>query len=166
MNSATDRLARRRSGWFADRPIAVKILAMIALSACVGVLLCAVAASRIGTLAESQSDLYPGHVLAFSDLDAIQATYEELGQGYTSYFLADPAGRQQLKPQLERGRVVLGTQLDAYEGFTEHPDRFAARRADVRTYFEVADRSWRRWTPGTSAQRAPPPGRWSRCRTP
>jgi methyl-accepting chemotaxis protein len=57
--------ARRRAGWFANRPIAVKILATIAFSASVGVLLC---------------------VVAFSDLDKIENTFEAVRQGYTAYF--------------------------------------------------------------------------------
>src|SRR3954449_8535383 len=134
MSSATDHPARRRGGWFADRPIGVKILAMIAFSASVGVLLCAVAVGRISTLADSQHDLYQGHVVAFSDLDDVQATYEKLRQGYTSYFLADTATRSRLKPQLAQGRAGLEHQLDAYEQLTEHPDLFGTLRGDVTKY--------------------------------
>src|SRR4051794_28966125 len=78
MNATATRPGRRRGGWFADRPIGVKILAMIAFSGLVGVLLCALAVNRIDALDQSQRDLYGGHVVALSDLDAIQATYEEL----------------------------------------------------------------------------------------
>src|SRR3954468_2501152 len=88
---------RRRSRWFADRPIAFKILAMIAFSGSVGILLCAVAVGRIGSLDDSQRDLYQGHVVAFSDLDTIQATYEQIRQGYTAYYLADAATRTTIK---------------------------------------------------------------------
>src|SRR5215218_5151808 len=95
---------RRRSHWFADRPIAVKILATIAFSASVGVVLCLVAVGRINALDESQQDLYQGHLVALSDLDAIQGTYEEVRQGYTSYFLADPATRTALTSHLSEVR--------------------------------------------------------------
>jgi methyl-accepting chemotaxis protein len=62
---------RRRAGWFANRPIAVTILAPIAFGASVGLLLCFVAVARIDTLDASQRDMYEGHVVAFSDLDRI-----------------------------------------------------------------------------------------------
>ena len=71
----------RRRRWFADRPIAVKILSVIAFSASVGVLLCVVAVGRIDALDASQRDMYEGHVVAFSDLDAIQNTFEASGRG-------------------------------------------------------------------------------------
>src|SRR5689334_16175086 len=99
--------ARRRARWFADRPIGVKILSMIAFSASVGVLLCIVGVGRIGTLSTAQQDIYDNHVVAFSDLDAVQETYEGIRQGYTAYFLADPATRATLKPQLAAGRTQL-----------------------------------------------------------
>src|SRR3954452_10302484 len=111
---------RRRGRWFTDRPIAVKILATIAFSASVGVVLCLVAVGRISALDASQRDLYEGHVVALSDLDAIQATYEEVRQGYTSYFLADAPTRAALKPQLAAGRQKLDAQIAAYEKLTEH----------------------------------------------
>src|SRR6476620_3781220 len=104
----------RRARWFADRPIGLKIVAMIAFSASVGVLLCIVAVSRIGALSSAEQDLYDNHVVALSDLDTIQETYEGIRQGYTSYFLADTATRAMLKPQLAAGRTKLDAELDAY----------------------------------------------------
>ncbi|MGY1824710.1 methyl-accepting chemotaxis protein [Geodermatophilus sp. SYSU D00079] len=129
----------RRSGWFADRPIAVKILSILSFSAAVGVLLCAVAVGRISALDDSQRDMYEGSVVAFSDLDAAQATYESVRQGYTAYFLADPPTRTALKSRLAEGKAQLAEQLDGYAGITEHPDRFAALRADVEGYLQVSD---------------------------
>src|SRR4051812_42976793 len=129
--------ARRRARWFADRPIAFKIIATIAFSACVGVLLCVIAVGRIGALDASQRDLYEGHVVAFSDLDAIQNTYEEIRQGYTAYFLADTRTRAALKPQLAAGGQKLDAQFDAYAKLTEHPQRFATLRKDVEAYLAL-----------------------------
>ncbi|WP_448622036.1 methyl-accepting chemotaxis protein [Geodermatophilus sp. URMC 65] len=130
---------RSRASWFADLPIAAKILSIISFSALVGVLLCVVAVGRIGDLDESQRDMYQGSVVAFSDLDAIQATYEEVRQGYTAYFLADPVTRTSLKTQLAAGQAALGEQLDAYAQITEHPDRFTTLRGDMESYLEISD---------------------------
>src|SRR5690242_14571375 len=97
--SAAESASRRRSGWFANRPLAVKILATIAFSASVGVVLLVVAVSRIHAQSASEQDLYDNHVVAVTDLDSIQETYEAIRQGYTAYFLATPAQREQLTPQ-------------------------------------------------------------------
>src|SRR5512133_1312584 len=79
MSKSASPPARRRAGWFANRPIAVKILATIAFSASIGVVLCVVAVGRIDALAASQRDMYQGHVVAFSDLDAKQMdAYESI----------------------------------------------------------------------------------------
>src|SRR3954454_21901467 len=107
---ATPPVRRRRGRWFTDRPIAVKILTTIAFSASVGVLLCVVAVGRINALDSSQQDLYQGHVVALSDLDAIQNTYEEIRQAYPAYFLADAGTRAALKPQLAAGTQKLDAQ--------------------------------------------------------
>ena len=129
--------APRRAGWFANRPLAVKILATIAFSATVGVVLLVVAVGRIDAQSASQQDLYDNHVVALTDLDAIQETYEAIRQGYTAYFLATPAQREQLKPQLAAGRQKLDAQLAAYGQATEHPDRFAALAKDMTAYLAL-----------------------------
>ena len=129
----------RRRRWFADRPIAVKILSVIAFSASVGVLLCVVAVGRIDALDASQRDMYEGHVVAFSDLDAIQNTFEGVRQGYTGYFLGDAATRTALKAQLSEAQAGLEKQMEAYDGITEHPDRFATLREAIDGYVDVTE---------------------------
>ncbi len=104
-----------------------------------GVLLCVVAVGRIDALDESQRDLYQGHVVAFSDLDAIQGTYEAIRQGYTAYYLAHPQTRTAIKEQVAAGRASLDEQIAAYAEITEHPDMFDALRAEVGEYFTVSD---------------------------
>jgi methyl-accepting chemotaxis protein len=130
---------RRRGRWFADRPIAVKILSVIAFSASVGVLLCVVAVSRIDALDASQHDLYEGHVVAFSELDAIQNTFEGVRQGYTGYFLGDTAARTALKAKLTEARGGLDQQLDAYAATTEEPKLVETLRADIAAYLTTTD---------------------------
>jgi methyl-accepting chemotaxis protein len=130
---------RRRGRWFADRPIAVKILSVIAFSASVGVVLCLVAVSRINALDTSQHDLYEGHVVAFSELDAIQNTFEGVRQGYTGYFLGDTATRTALTSQLTDARAGLDRQLEAYAATTEEAALVDTLRADVGTYLTITD---------------------------
>jgi methyl-accepting chemotaxis protein len=130
---------RRRSHWFADRPIAVKILSVIAFSASVGVVLCLVAVSRINALDTSQHDLYEGHVVAFSELDAIQNTFEGVRQGYTGYFLGDAVTRTALKDKLAAARTALDQQLEAYAATTEEPALVEQLRTDIGGYLTVTD---------------------------
>ncbi|WP_448641645.1 methyl-accepting chemotaxis protein [Geodermatophilus sp. URMC 63] len=139
MHSPAAATRRRRSGWFANRPIAVKILSLLAFSASVGVVLCLVAVGRISALDESQRDMYEGHVVALSDLDSIQAAFEELRQGYTSYFLADTATRTGLGAQIAEGQEALAALVDDYAQDTEHPDRFTALAGHVEDYLAVCD---------------------------
>jgi methyl-accepting chemotaxis protein len=139
MTAAAAPSVRRRGRWFADRPIAFKILSMIAFSGSVGVLLCAVAVGRIDTLDDGQHDIYQGHVVGFSDLDAIQATYEQIRQGYTAYYLADTTTRSAIKAQVTHGRSSLDAQIKAYAAITESPDRFATLTGDIGKYFDVSD---------------------------
>jgi methyl-accepting chemotaxis protein len=138
-SSAPPAHAGRRARWFADRPIGIKILSVIAFSASVGVLLCVVAVGRINSLDSSQHDLYEGHVVAFSELDAIQDTFEGVRQGYTGYFLADASTRTALKGRLTEARAGLDEQLDAYAVATEEPALVEELRADIGTYLTVTD---------------------------
>ncbi|MBM7806521.1 methyl-accepting chemotaxis protein [Geodermatophilus bullaregiensis] len=130
---------RRRSRWFADRPIAVKILSLLAFSASVGVVLCLVAVGRIDALDESQRDMYEGHVVALSDLDGIQAGYEQLRQGYQAYFLADATTRVGLRAQLAEGQQAVGQLVEAYAATTEHPELFTPLAEDLATSLRVSD---------------------------
>ena len=131
--------ARRRAGWFANRSIAFKILSMITFSASVGVLLCVVAVGRIDALAAAERSLYEGHVVAFSDLDAIQNTYEGIRQGYTAYYLADPQTRLALQGQIAEGRTALAAQVDAYAGITENDALFGTLSDAIDGYFGISD---------------------------
>jgi methyl-accepting chemotaxis protein len=130
---------RRWSGWFADRSIAVKILATVAFSATIGVVLAVLATSRIDDLASGERDVYDHSVVSFADLDDIQETYEALRQGYTAYFLADTATRNGLKPQLAAGRTKLDAQVAAYAKRTRQPQQFAALTRDMAAYLKLSD---------------------------
>jgi methyl-accepting chemotaxis protein len=120
--------------WFADRPVGLKIASLIAFSAVIGVVLAVVAVERIDSLRANEQDIYVNHVVAFSDLDAIQESYEALQSGYTAYFLATPAERAQLQPQLAQGADQLQAQLGAYARTTEHPQTVATLATDLQAF--------------------------------
>ena len=63
---------KRRARWFADRPIAIKILSMITFSACVGVLLCVVAVSRLSALSAAEQVLKTGGRLAVVSFHSLE----------------------------------------------------------------------------------------------
>ncbi|UOY00625.1 methyl-accepting chemotaxis protein [Blastococcus sp. PRF04-17] len=112
---------------------------MLALSASIGVLLCVGAAGRIDQLDDSRRALHEGHVVASSDLGAIQATYEAVRHGYTAYSLADVADRGAHEERLASGRAQLEEQLEAYAGRTRHPDRVSTLTDHIGSYFAVRD---------------------------
>jgi methyl-accepting chemotaxis protein len=134
---ATPAAPPRRSGWFANRPIAVKILATVAFSATIGVVLALLATTRIDALSSGEQDIYDNHVVAYADLDSIQEIYEALQQGYTAYFLADTSTRQRLKPQLAAGTAHLDELFAGYAKLTEHPGLVAGLRTDMTAYLSL-----------------------------
>jgi methyl-accepting chemotaxis protein len=136
---AVPQVRRRRGSLFADRTTGLKILALIGFSAGVGLLLCVVAVVRIGALDDSRRDMYENSVVAFSDLDAIQASYEAVRQEYTAHYLADTLTRTALKDQLAAGRAGLEEQINAYAGITAHADRFSTLTDDIVAYFAIRD---------------------------
>src|SRR3712207_1166298 len=88
-DSASIPFRGRRRNSFAGRRVSYRILSLSCVGVSVGVLLCLVALGRIGGLDDSRRDLYENSVVAFSDLDVIQAGYESIRQRYTAYVLAD-----------------------------------------------------------------------------
>jgi methyl-accepting chemotaxis protein len=112
---------------------------MIAFGVSVGVLLCVVAVGRIGAVDDSRRDLYENSVVASSDLDAIQASYEAVRQSYTAYYLGDTATRTALKAQLAEARAGLEEKIAAYAGITQHADRFSTLTDDIAAYFAISD---------------------------
>jgi methyl-accepting chemotaxis protein len=134
MTAPAARSRRRRGGWFADRPVGVKIASLIAFSALIGVALAVVAVGRIDALRAGEQDIYDNHVVAFSDLDAIQESYQTLQSGYTAYFLATPAQRAALKPQLAQGSTDLEKRLGDYARTSEHPQAVGTLATDLLAY--------------------------------
>jgi methyl-accepting chemotaxis protein len=131
---------RGRGSRLTDRRVGLPILALIGFSTCLVVLLCVVAVVRIGALDDGRRDIYANSVVAFSDLDAIQASYEVVRQGYTAYDLADTDTRRALEGQLAAARAGLGEQIEAYAAGTEHADRFSTLADDIAAYLALTDR--------------------------
>src|SRR3954462_14697152 len=67
---------RSRAGWFADRPIAVKLGAVVGLMAVVGILLAVVAVRGVHSLRDGEQRLYTEVAQPMVTLGAIQRSYQ------------------------------------------------------------------------------------------
>jgi methyl-accepting chemotaxis protein len=128
-----------RGRWFADRSVGLKIGSAFALLVLVVVGVTLVGLLRVGQLSASQHSLHENHVVALSDLDALQGTYQNSRDLYTAYFNADATGRAALRQQVAAVRSALQVELTAYEGATLHPQRVATLRQDLDRYYQLAE---------------------------
>src|SRR5688572_13701252 len=88
-----------RSGgvrWFADRPVAVKIGAALAVLAIVAFGLTALAIQRIGTLADAGDTLYEDSIVPLNQLGEAQRTFQGDRARYILYGLSDDGTRATL----------------------------------------------------------------------
>src|SRR3954454_820079 len=115
--------ARRRSGWFTDRPLGLKFGAALALLALVAVGLTVLAVQRIDSLSADQQDLYENHVVAFEDLANLQRAYQGDRARYISLAVVDDVARTQLRQELAERRTDIEAKLEAYAARTEDPDK-------------------------------------------
>jgi methyl-accepting chemotaxis protein len=131
--------ARRRSGWFTDRPLGLKFGAALALLALVAVGLTVLAVQRIDSLSADQQDLYENHVVAFEDLANLQRAYQGDRARYISLAVVDEVARTELRQELAERRTDIEAKLEAYAARTEDPENFATLRGALTAYYEVGD---------------------------
>ena len=155
MNAPAAPPRRRRGSWFADRPVGVKIARLITFSALVGVVLAAVAMSRIEGQRTGEHDIYVNHVVAFSTWTPSRRPTRRCRPGTPrTSWPHRPSGS--LKPQLADGTKQLQARLAAYAEDQPAPgERGGPRRRPpgVRRAQRAAD-GRRPSTPGTWRRRA------------
>ena len=93
----------RSGGWFADRPIGVKIGAAVAVLAVVAVAMTVLAVSRISAL-EAGASRINDNVVTLADLASIQRSWQGDRSRYNSYGLVDPQTRAELVTELAERR--------------------------------------------------------------
>ena len=115
MHPPTAAARRQRSGWFADRPIAVKIASLIAFSASVGLVLTVLATQQISTLRDGQHEIYDQNIEGLIDLGNIQRSYQGDRARYVTYELSTAEQRAALRAELAERRPVLDAAVGEYE---------------------------------------------------
>jgi len=131
--------ARSSGGWFADRPIGVKIASLIAFSALVGLLLTGIAVQRIQALHDGQQEIYDHNIEGLIDLGNIQRSYQGDRARYITYALATEAQRAALRADLAERRPVLEAQVEEYERHAIDPEAYATFVALLDEYYAVVD---------------------------
>jgi methyl-accepting chemotaxis protein len=134
---STSAVPVRSGGWFADRPIGVKIGAAVAVLAVVAVAMTVLAVLRIGSLNAAAARIN-GNVVTLADLANIQRSWQGDRARYTAYPLADPQTRAALLTDLAERRETIEGQLDAYAEVTVNKEAFEVFRGHVDQYYVVA----------------------------
>ncbi|NEM08004.1 HAMP domain-containing protein, partial [Geodermatophilus normandii] len=130
--------AGRSGGWFADRPIAVKIGAAVAVLAVVAVAMTVLAVSRLSAV-EAAAARINDNVVRLSDLANIQRSWQGDRSRYNTYPIADVQQRADLRTDLAERRDTIEGQLDAYAEVTVNKAAFEEFRAVVEDYYSVAE---------------------------
>src|SRR3954471_13960349 len=137
MSDRTSSPSGRSGGWFADRPIGVKIGAAVALLAVVAVGMTILAVSRITAL-ESGASRINGNVATLADLADIQRSWQGDRARYNSYGLLDPQTRAEMVTELAERRTTIERELDAYAEVTVNREAFETFRGHVDDYYVIA----------------------------
>ncbi|MGK5115742.1 MULTISPECIES: methyl-accepting chemotaxis protein [unclassified Geodermatophilus] len=109
--------SRRRGGWFADRPIGVKIGAVVALLAVVVLATNVLAVSRIGDMRESQERIYTENLEPLNALSAVQRATAAHRARVLEYAVSDPARRLELLGEMDEKQADVDAALAEYEAF-------------------------------------------------
>ncbi|MFW3170368.1 methyl-accepting chemotaxis protein [Geodermatophilus sp. CPCC 206100] len=131
--------AADRTGWFASRPIAVKLGSALLLLAVVAVALTGLAVQRIGTLADSGEVLYADSIVPIVKLSEAQRTFQGDRARYILYGLSDDTTRTSLRPDLAERRDQLATEVEAYVASLGNPADFAPVQEAMDAYYAVVD---------------------------
>ena len=113
MSTARSRTARRgrASSWFTDRPVAVKLAAVVGTMASVAGLIAVLALNGVDELHDGEQRLYSEVVEPMDTLGAIQRSFQGDRARVIQYAIADVATRQELRTELTERRGDIQDQL-------------------------------------------------------
>ncbi|WP_460683120.1 MCP four helix bundle domain-containing protein, partial [Modestobacter lapidis] len=139
---------RQRAGWFTDRPIGVKIGAVIALLAVVVLGTNLLAVTRITELRAGQETIYTENLQSQTALAEVQRANAAHRARTLEYAVSSPERRAELVEQMEEKNADLQAGYEAYEQFIVNPaamDNFLSARDQFLTLlttdlFPAADR--------------------------
>src|SRR3954447_15676979 len=138
----------RRLGWFADRPIGVKIGAVLALLAVVVLGTNMLAVTRINEMRTGQETIYTENLKPLNALSAVQRATAAHRARVLEYAVSDPARRQELLGEMDEKQADVDDALAEYEPFvidSDAMDKYQAAReqflaANAAQLFPAADR--------------------------
>ncbi|RBY88582.1 methyl-accepting chemotaxis protein [Blastococcus sp. TF02A-26] len=107
----------RRGGWFAGRPIGVKIGAVVGLLAVVVIVTNLLAVTRIGEMRDGQERIYSENLQPLNALSAVQRATAAHRARVLEYAVSDPARRVELLGEMEEKQADVDAALAEYEPF-------------------------------------------------
>jgi methyl-accepting chemotaxis protein len=138
LTAASARDVRRPSAWWGDRPVRVKVLVAVSITALVAVAVGVLGLSALGATQQRQQSLYVDVTIPVAELGEVDATLEE-----SNFQLAELA--MQTDPAAEAGVLKdiadLDTQLDA--SFAAYTATDMTGREKARDGFAAALAQWR-----------------------
>ncbi|MFP5369734.1 MAG: methyl-accepting chemotaxis protein, partial [Actinomycetes bacterium] len=129
----------RMGGWFASRPVGVKIGAALVLLATVAVALAALAVSRIHTLADAADRLNTDSIVPLERLGEAQRTFQGNRARNNLFAVATEATREELRAQLAERREQFEVEIDVYVDSLGNPADFAPVLSAIEEYHAVVD---------------------------
>jgi methyl-accepting chemotaxis protein len=129
---------RSRFNWFADRPLALKLGAVMALMGLVGALAGVLAVSGAQSLRDGEARLYSEIVEPMDTLGAIQRSFQGDRVRIVSYNVADAETRAFLRDNLAERQVELQALLAEYDGTQADDAAWAAVNEALSAYYDNA----------------------------
>jgi methyl-accepting chemotaxis protein len=112
----------RRLGWFADRPVGVKIGAVIALLAVVVLGTNVLAVTRINDMRSGQEAIYTENLKPLNSLSAVQRATAAHRARVLEYAVSDPARRQELLGEMDEKQADVDAALAEYQPYVVDAD--------------------------------------------
>jgi methyl-accepting chemotaxis protein len=131
--------ARRRGAWFTDRPLGVKLAAVVATMGLVACLIAVLGIQGAQSLRDGENRLYREAVVPMGTLGAIQRSFQGDRVRVISYNVADPATRQALRADLTERQGDLRGLLAEYDGHQADDAAWTAFTTALDAYYAAAD---------------------------
>ncbi|GIG37531.1 methyl-accepting chemotaxis protein [Cellulomonas pakistanensis] len=122
-------LSAPRSSWFAGRPVAVKIGAIVAVLTAVAAVMGVLAIAGVQRLGAGQAALYEQDVRPLDMLDEVQRTLQGSRVRVNQYAFTPAADRPALADEIAAREDTLADLLEEYEPLASDPGRVERARA-------------------------------------
>src|SRR4051812_19695543 len=131
----TTRTTAGRLRWFADRPIAVKLGAVVALMGAVGLLIAVLAVQGAQHLRDGEQRLYTEVVQPMDTLGALQRSFQGDRVRIIAYGISDVATRATLREDLAKRQGDLQGLVGEYDGAQADDAAWAALQEGLTGYY-------------------------------